>query len=206
MNVKSSLALWRRRERYRQRKLDVAHKRNDHARIAKWGRLHSEAVRMVKRRNKQIADARPLRARAADFAETLVGIMEHGGNNVGPRVNQIIRSNGGTPGEAWCGDTMAYVYRHVGSKAVTRSWASVRLLGRVLGVKRTARPERGDLVRFKFDHVGMFLHHNRDGTITTIEGNTGGSGAVSDSATGGDGVYKKVRAKSLVADYLRVTR
>jgi hypothetical protein len=42
--------------------------------------------------------------------------------------------------------------------------------------------------------------------IETIEGNTGASGAVSDSKTGGDGVYRKRRAKTLVNDYLRVTR
>jgi len=47
---------------------------------------------------------------------------------------------------------------------------------------------------------------NGNGTITTIEGNTGRTGAVSDSATGGDGVYVKVRSKSSVTDYLRVTR
>jgi hypothetical protein len=52
----------------------------------------------------------------------------------------------------------------------------------------------------------MFVRDRGDGTIETIEGNTGASGAVSDSRTGGDGVYRKVRPKSLVKDYLRVHR
>ena len=67
-------------------------------------------------------------------------------------------------------------------------------------------PKRGDIVRYTFDHTGLFVKDNGNGTITTIEGNTGHSGAVSDSKTGGDGVYLKVRSKSLVRDYLRVTR
>ena len=65
---------------------------------------------------------------------------------------------------------------------------------------------RGDLVRFTFDHVGMFVRDRGDGTVETIEGNTGTSGAVSDSATGGDGVYRKIRSKGLVRDYVHVTR
>ena len=106
----------------------------------------------------------------------------------------------------WCGDFAAFVYRLAGSRAVTRAWASVRLLGYVAGVRRTRRPRPGDLVRFKFDHVGLLEHVNGDGTITTIEGNTGATGAVSDSTTGGDGVYRKRRSTSDVADYLRVMR
>jgi len=42
--------------------------------------------------------------------------------------------------------------------------------------------------------------------IETNERNTGASCAVSDRITGGDWVYRKRRAKSLVNDYLRVTR
>jgi hypothetical protein len=204
--LQNSLAEWRRKERYRQRKLDYYHKVNNAKAIAKWERLHNEAVRMVHKRLQDIADAKPLRLKAYSFATTLVGVMEQGGNNNGPVVAQIIRANGGVVGEPWCGDFQAFVYRHVGSKAVTRSWASVAMLGSLLGVKRTTAPQKGDLVRFKFDHVGMFVKDNGDGTITTIEGNTGASGAVSDSKTGGDGVYKKVRSKTLVADYLHITK
>ena len=132
--------------------------------------------------------------------------MEHGGNNMGETVTKIIRANGGEGPEPWCGDFQAYCYRHAGSKAVTRAWAAVRLIGGLAGIRPTSSPLRGDLVRFTFDHVGMFVKDNGDGTITTIEGNTGASGAVSDSSTGGDGVYRKIRSKGLVNDYLRVTR
>lgn len=148
----------------------------------------------------------PLRLRAHKVAEGLLGVMEVGGNNIGPTVSRIIRANGGTPGEAWCGDFQAYCYRLAGSHSVTRSWASVYLLGLVAGVRRTSSPRKGNMVRFTFGHVGMFEKDNGNGTITTIEGNTGHSGAVSDSRTGGDGVYRKIRSKALVKDYLNVTR
>jgi peptidoglycan hydrolase-like protein with peptidoglycan-binding domain len=144
--------------------------------------------------------------RAYRVAAGLVGVMESGGNNSGAKVTEIIRANGGSGPEPWCGDFVAYCYRLSGSKAVTRNWAAVRLLRGATGVTGTRKPRRGDLVRFTFDHVGMFVRDRGDGTIETIEGNTGASGAVSDSRTGGDGVYRKVRPKSLVKDYLRVHR
>jgi hypothetical protein len=154
----------------------------------------------------ELIGRQPVRDRALYVAEGLVGVMEQGGNNAGPMVEKIIHANGGSTGEPWCGDFVAYCYRLAGSKAVSRSWAAVRLLRGLLGISATPAPEGGDLVTFTFDHVGMFVKDNGNGTITTIEGNTGASGAVSDSATGGDGVYEKIREKSLVADYLRVTR
>ena len=144
--------------------------------------------------------------RAYRVAAGLVGVMEVGGNNAGAKVTEIIRANGGTGPEPWCGDFVAYCYRLSGSKAVTRNWAAVRLLRGAGGVTGTRKPRRGDLVRYSFDHVGMFVRDRGDGTIETIEGNTGASGAVSDSRTGGDGVYRKIRSKSLVKDYLRVHR
>lgn len=148
----------------------------------------------------------PLRLKAHAEMVKLIGVMEQGGNNMGPMVMTIIRANGGPGPEPWCGDTQAYVYRKAGSQAVDRSWASVELTGHDPDVHPISHPETGDLVRFRFDHIGMFECDNGNGTITTLEGNTGPSGAVSDSSTGGDGVYRKVRSKSLVRDYLRVER
>ena len=146
----------------------------------------------------------PLRVRAYREAKRLIGIMEQGGNNRGPAVERIIKANAGYVGEPWCGDFVAYCYRRAGSRRVTRSWAAVRFLRGLLGIHVTRHPKRGDLVTFRFSHVGIFVRHVRPGLIETIEGNTGASGAVSDSATGGDGVYRKLRETSLVEDYLRV--
>lgn len=159
-----------------------------------------------------------LRVIALAAARKLIGVMEHGGNNRGTEVERIILANGGVIGEPWCGDFVALCYREAGSKAVTRAWAAVRLIGRVLGVivvgKRAGEP--GDILRFTFDHTGLleaycdsrgneidaaFASH-----VKTIEGNTGATGAVSDSVTGGDGVYRKVRPLSQVQDICIVTK
>ena len=147
----------------------------------------------------------PLRERAYQEAVKSIGIMERGGNNVGPEVEQLIREGGGRAGDAWCGWSLAAWYKRAGSKLVTWQMGAVRLWLPLTGIKRVAKPERGDPVRFTFDHIGMFVADHGD-EIETIEGNTGATGAVSDSSTGGDGVYRKRRPKSLVRDYLRVTR
>jgi hypothetical protein len=60
----------------------------------------------------------------------------------------------------------------------------------------TAKPQPGDIVFFDFpggektDHVGIVIKDNLDGTITTVEGNTSGSG----SQSNGGEVMEKVRA------------
>lgn len=196
------LNTWRWRLRYRRRALTRARKAGDRRRAERLRKKVRYAERKVALWTRRTT---PMRLRAMRAAESLVGVMEVGGNNRGPVVNRIILANDGAIGEPWCGDFVAYCYRQAGSKAVTRSWASVRLLGGVAGVHRVRQPLAGDLVRFKFDHVGMFVK-DHGSEIETIEGNTGATGAVSDSSTGGDGVYRKRRSKSLVADYLRVTR
>lgn len=164
--------------------------------------------RAAKRRASKVRSWRKssLALAAYKVAESLVGVTEEGGNNTGKKVDEIIRSNGGYVGEPWCGDFVAYCYRLAGSTSITRSWASVSALRWVVGIVKTTAPKLGDLVRFTFDHVGMFVRFLGDGLIETIEGNTSNEGARSDSITGGDGVKRKVREISLVADYLHVTR
>ena len=193
---------WERKVSWRRNRLLAAKRAHDAARVNKWRASLKHAVWMVSVRKKQLDT---LQRRALRAADALVGVMEQGGNNTGPMVNKIIQANGGDIGEPWCGDFIAYCYRQAGSKAVTRSWASVSALGGIGGVKQVKTPQAGDLVRFNFDHVGMYVKE-AGMFIETIEGNTGASGAVSDSKTGGDGVYRKRRAKTLVNDYLRVTR
>lgn len=169
-------------------------------------RLSRKEKRRGRKRRRQRRRNTPLRERAYRIAASKVGVMEQGGNNVGPAVEEIIREGGGVRGQAWCGWFMAYCYKLAGSNAITWQMGAVRLWLGIFGVRRTSKPRRGDAVRFTFDHIGMFVRDCGDGTIETIEGNTGATGAVSDSATGGDGVYRKRRPKSLVRDYLRIYR
>lgn len=55
--LKASLALWRRRHVYRQRKLDIAHDKNDAKAIKKWHALLVQAGVAIRRREKQLAPA-----------------------------------------------------------------------------------------------------------------------------------------------------
>lgn len=146
-----------------------------------------------------------LKAAAVAKAEIARGVFEQGGNNRGPQVEAIIKYAGGDVGEPWCVDGVIWCYGHAGSEVVKPGFPrAVRLMYPQPGVVKTLTPRDGDIVRFIFDHTGLFVRDNGNGTITTREFNTGPTGAVSDG-NGGDGAYEKVRAKSLVRDYLRVT-
>jgi hypothetical protein len=172
--------------------------------------------RIKNKRKQKLSGTRKLRRDALGHARSLVGIMESGGNNRGKRVEQIIRANGGVPGEPWCGDFVAYCYRKAGSRAVTRSWAAVRYLGYLSGMRITRKPRAGHIVCYTFDHTGILdclcnahgtpVSSKRATHVKVIEGNTGSVGAVSDSKTGGDGVHTKVRPLSQVARFVKVLR
>jgi hypothetical protein len=190
-------------------------------RMIRWPTSRTPAALLRARNRKRAAQTGTnavdsLREKAHWQARKLVGIMEQGGNNVGRQVEEIIREGGGIRGQAWCGWFCAAVYKRAGSKAVTWRWGAVRLYLPGSGISRTSNPLKGNLVRFIFDHIGMFEAwcdaNGRETTkakathIRTIEGNTGRSGAVSDSSTGGDGVYVKVRARSLIRDFIHISR
>jgi hypothetical protein len=146
----------------------------------------------------------PLRLRALAEARKKIGTMEHGSNNRGTAVEQIIHYANGQDPEPWCVDFVIWSYGHAGSKIIKPGYPRAVSWMHTPGTVTTTSPQPGDVVRYTFDHTGLFVKDNGDGTITTIEGNTSSSGAVSDSTTGGDGVYEKIRFKSLVHDYLHV--
>ncbi|MDT7582230.1 MAG: hypothetical protein QOK35_3517 [Pseudonocardiales bacterium] len=161
-----------------------------------------------------------LRLRAYAEARRMLDldVRESGGNNHGKVVLEIIRANGGPGPEAWCGDFMAWCYRKSGSRAVTRNWAVVKAIGGLAGVKRTKTPLKGNLIHWSFDHVSMFVSWcdasgrevaMKDAThVKSIDGNTTRAGAinVNDSAGGADGIYLKVRPRSLVTQFLHISR
>lgn len=208
--LRASLTLWRRRLAFRQRRLKVSVRHHRTSSARKWRGLVDEAHRNVSRREIQLATARPLREKAADImaAWAKAGVHESGGNNMGAAVERIIREGGGTKGDPWCGWGVAAAYREAGAKTVTRAWGYVPTLETLL--TRVHNPKRGHVVIFNFDggvpdHTGIFDHDNGDGTITTIEANTRPGTAASD-AGGGEGVYVRVRPKSMVQSYRRVRR
>lgn len=216
--LRASLRLWQRRAAYRRRKLKII-RRHAHANgsvtageakdIHKWTALLAAADAMITRRKAQLSRRAPLRERAWQEMQKLIDahVTEQGGNNRGPEVEAIIRANGGIPREAWCGDTVAVCYLRAGAKSVVRAWAAVSALAKLL--TRVRRPKRGHVVTYTFDHTGLFdrwAPEKGAGYFYAGEGNTGDSGAQSDSKTGGDGVKLKLRHVDQVAGFWRVLR
>lgn len=195
---------WRKtvQRRRRQEARATTHAAKQEIRVAR-----RRAERALARVREQIKAAnKPMRLRALEVAQGLVGVVEQGGNNAGPMVNKIIRENGGTGPEPWCGDFVAWCYRRAGSRMVTRGWAAVRILGWLTGMRVVSTPVAGAIVIFNFSHTGLVEKVLSAGQIQTIEGNTGSSGAVSDSQSGTDGVKRKVRSTGLVVRYVIPTR
>lgn len=157
-----------------------------------------------------------LRRRALKHAKFNVGVKEVGGNNRGPKVDEIIKYAKGTLGEPWCVDGVIWCYGHSGSTVVKPGFPrAVRDMARRKGVvKVEGKAHSGNIVRFVFDHTGLLWYPcnaagrrtlwSRATHIKTIEFNTGSVGAQSDSTAGDDGVAIKVRDRKLVRDYLRV--
>lgn len=208
--LKASLRLWRRRLAYRERRLRVSERHHRPNSVAKWRKHAERAQLMVKRRERQLRENKPMRERAADVMKAWARkpVREQGGNNVGAAVEEIIREGGGTKGDPWCGWAVAAAYKRAGSKTVTRAWGYVPTLEYLL--TRVARPRRGHVVIFNFDggvpdHTGLFEKDNGDGTIEVWEGNTRPGTAASD-AGGGEGVYLRTRPKSQIQSVRRVLR
>jgi hypothetical protein len=147
------------------------------------------------------------RSLALENARREIGVREVGANNHGSRV-EWFQTFDSLPGEgyAWCNSFVDAMFAVAGrplvetyrSAGVELTLARAKQLGWVV-----TNPQPGDLVVFTFSHIG-FVDEVRSSTLVTIEGNTGATGAVSDSRNGGDGVYRKVRSRSLVRAYIRV--
>ena len=169
-------------------------------------RTPEQLGRAASRRRAAKLSASTLRSRAARIALHEVGVMEVGGNNRGRRVEQIIRYAQGTVPEPWCVDFVIWAYGHAGSEVVRPGFPRAVSAMHQQGLRATRKPKHGDIVRYTFDHTALFLGWRGGGWFDAAEGNTGASGAVSDSRTGGDGVYVKRRHVSQVNDFLVVTR
>lgn len=156
----------------------------------------------------------------ARAAESKVGVRESGGNNKGKDLQVFFDSdsydpNGSRPGDdgyAWCASFVCWC-------------VMIALMGRKITFKRPTTPgawdferwcraqdwsvvlrrtfgrdiKRGDVVVFKFSHIGIAISGpDEHGYITTIEGNTNKAGSRE-----GDGVYIKTRHLSEIRSRIR---
>lgn len=160
-----------------------------------------------------------------DIALREVGVREIGGNNRGDKIREYQSASDLKPGAwPWCAafvdwtirewlkdkDVVKWLNLQVSTPEEWRpktalaygltSWAKSRpKTTKIYGDKDIA--QAGDIVTFDFSHTGIVIEDNGK-YITTVEGNTNGIGE-RDSESG-DGVWKKVRLKSLARDFIRI--
>lgn len=158
----------------------------------------------------------------AKAAESKVGIRETGGPNKGPDLSEFFAADNYKPntadsGYAWCASFVCRVVQiamaSVGLQE-TRSFKRPRTPGAwdfenwCKGVDRTAmlrKPHkgdirRGDIVVFKFSHIGVAVSDSHDNIVETVEGNTNKAGSRE-----GDGVYRKTRRTDEIRSVIRFT-
>lgn len=160
-----------------------------------------------------------------DIAQKEVGVREQGGNNRGSRIREYQLSTSLKPGAwPWCAAFTSWCIREwLNDKDVvqwlnlqrmtTEEWRPKTALAYGYTAWARQRPNTtkiftekagarlGDIVTFDFSHIG-FVVADYGNTIETIEGNTSDKG-LRDSESG-DGVWRKIRKKTLVKDLIRI--
>lgn len=161
--------------------------------------------------------------RIVQHALSKVGSREKGGANKGPDIQPFFDAdsydpNGAKPGDdgyAWCAAFCCWAVKKAmedgGDFTFKRpttpgafafeTW-SLAQDNSTQTKKNPGRDiKRGDLVIFKFSHIGIALGPpNASGVFPTCEGNTNGAGSRE-----GDGVYQKARSISSVKTRIRFT-
>jgi hypothetical protein len=159
------------------------------------------------------------------IAQNEVGVREHGGNNRGNRIREYQSSTNLAPGAwPWCAAFTGWCIREWLKDSEVVRWLNLQRrtpqewrpkTALAYGLKSwalqrpsttkvyndTHKAQLGDIVTFDFSHVG-FVVEDTGKEIVTLEGNTGQKG-LRDSETG-DGVWRKVRKKTLVKDLIRI--
>jgi hypothetical protein len=160
-----------------------------------------------------------------EIARNEVGVREVGGNNRGDRIREYQSATELAPAawpwcaafvdwciKEWLNNPQAIRWLNL-KKSTPESWRPKTALAygltkwaknkpnttKIFTEKDVAMP--GDIVTFDFSHVGIVI--SDDGSsIQVVEGNTNGKGER--DSTSGDGVWKKIRKKSLVKDLIRI--
>jgi GH24 family phage-related lysozyme (muramidase) len=160
-----------------------------------------------------------------EIAQREVGVREVGGNNCGVRVRDYQRATELRPLGAWpwCAAFVSWVVREWANNypEVRRAlgWRNEEVEAKrpktasafeyIDWARRfdqeilppTVEPEPGMIVIYEFSHISFVKGPLDARNFRTIEGNTNGRGD-RDSVMG-DGVWEKVRAKSLVRNFIR---
>jgi hypothetical protein len=161
-----------------------------------------------------------LAQKIVELARREVGVEEIDGTNCGPRVNQYKAATNLPPAESWpwCAAFVCWLVREALAATGIKETATFRrpCTASAWGFEnwslaqdrttQTRKPPRGDIqpgdiVVFTFSHIGIATSSpDREGYITTIEGNTDGQG----SREGG-AVLEKRRSLARVRSRIRFT-
>jgi len=141
-----------------------------------------------------------LRQRILDIAQAEVGTVEASNNNDGGVTKYPNYFGRGQ--ESYCADFASWVLTQAGA-GLNEPWCPsiINKLAASGNWKGRNNPEPGDLVLFDWnhdgaaDHVGLVKAVNGNGTITTIEGNTGGG------PFGQEGVREKTRTWDFIMGF-----
>jgi hypothetical protein len=159
------------------------------------------------------------------IASSEVGVREIGGNNRGDRIREYQAATELRPGAwPWCAAYVDWCIKEWLEQPQVVKWLNLKhrtpeewrpktALAYGLTAWARQRPnttniyterdkaQMGDIVTFDFSHVGFVIED--DGrNIVTIEGNTNGRG--DRDSESGDGVWRKIRRKTLVKDLIRI--
>jgi hypothetical protein len=154
-------------------------------------------------------------------ALTKLGVKESGGNNKGKALQPFFDAdsydpNGGAAGDdgyAWCASFVCWVFLVVlaGRKITFKRPTTASAFGFIdwslaqdASTNTMMNPstwdiKKGDLVIFKFSHIGIALADAADGKVQTIDGNTNAAGSRE-----GNAVAKKTRLVSQVKARIRI--
>lgn len=206
--LQASLALWRRRHRWNEKRRAQARKRGNTKAAKKYGKRLAVCVSNINRRKRQLQlleQRKSIRAKAMKNAAKYIGTTERpaGSNShAGTIIDRCQTMFGFTPKYPWCGFWSGYVLTWAGVKGVTSRIASVGFIEDDARAKRgpfrgwsddarSALP--GDLaVIGKYgEHVEPLEKIHADGSATTIGGNT--SSGPQGSQSNGGGIWRRHR-------------
>lgn len=152
-----------------------------------------------------------------------VGKKETKGSNLGPEVRKYQSATNLDPGAwPWCSAFCAWALQQWLADPENRAWLALKktsserwrpktalAYGWIEWAKArpatveilpdTAEPRAGDIVIYDFSHIGIVQRNVDKEFFSAVEGNTNGAGSRE-----GDGVYVKMRRRSLARVFLRI--
>lgn len=160
-----------------------------------------------------------LPSKLVEIACREIGVEEIDGTNCGPQVNEYKAATNLPPKESWpwCAAFVAWVVKkameasEIAESATFKrprtagafdfeNWSKAQ--GTETQTKRDPGDDvkAGDIVIFKFSHIGIAVADAHGGTVETCEGNTD-----SDGSREGGGVFRKTRKLSQIKTRIRFT-